>query len=197
MEPKTKNFHKSRLQNLINIFHNACTSSICQKHSQAPAKVGLKCSRSEKWKNMPSLLSEKWKVKMFGFHSFSRGAKWKFLLSLFFEEWKVEWKWLEIEKRSFSRIFEKSQETRFVLIFCLPKLAQNMVWININFMSPPTPPKTSRIPEKRDSHWGLGILNICQTKIAFFQTFSSFLRKCKNVLFLIDLQDLQFGTKPE
>ena len=60
---------------------------------------------------------EERKVKMFGFHSFSRGGKWKFLLSLFFEEWKVEWKWLEIEKRSFSRIFEKSQETRFVLIF--------------------------------------------------------------------------------
>ena len=162
-----------------------------------PARVGFKCSRSEKWKNIPSLLSEKWKVKMFGFHSFSKGAKWKFLLSLFFEEWKVEWKWLEIEKRSFSRIFEKSQETRFVLIFLASYISPKYGLNKYKFYVPPTPQKTSRILEKRDSHWGLSILNICQTKIAFFQTFSSFLWKCKNVLFLIDLQDLQFGTKPE
>ena len=58
--------------------------------TQAPARVGLRSSRSEKWKkeaftlfrevqsekNMPSLFFEKCKVKNKCFHSFSRSEKW-------------------------------------------------------------------------------------------------------------------------
>ena len=57
---------------------------------QAPARVGLRSSRSEKWKkeaftlfrevqsekNMLSLFFEKCKVKKICFHSFSRSEKW-------------------------------------------------------------------------------------------------------------------------
>ena len=89
---------------------------------------------SEKWKNMPSLLSEKWKVKMFGFHSFSRGAKWKVFVTLF-REVKC---WLkmtrDLEVKFLEKFWEISRNEICFVFFCFPKSALNMVW---NLISPP------------------------------------------------------------
>ena len=70
--------------------------------SQAPARVGLRSSRSEKWKNE-------------AFTLFREVQSEKNMLSLFFEKWKVKSKCFEteIEKWKFSRIPDNSRETRF------------------------------------------------------------------------------------
>ncbi len=69
---------------------------------QAPARVGLRSSRSEKWKNE-------------AFTLFREVQSEKNMLSLFFEKWKVKSKCFEteIEKWKFSRIPDNSRETRF------------------------------------------------------------------------------------
>ena len=141
MEPKTKNFHKSRLQNLISIFYNACTSSICQKHSQAlrewvSSVRGAKSEkiylhfypRSEKWKCLAFTLFREVESESFCFHSFSKSEKLN----------ENDLRSRKEVSREYSRNLKKRDLFWF---FWLPTLAQNMVWININFMSPPHPKK--------------------------------------------------------
>ena len=61
-----------------------------------------------------SLFFEKCKVKKKCFHSFSRSAKWKKCFYSFSRSKKVKSKCFEIQKWNFSRILNKSWETRFL-----------------------------------------------------------------------------------
>ena len=94
--------------------------------SQAPARVGLRSSRSEKWKNeaftlfrevqseknMLSLFFEKCKVKNKCFHSFSRSEKWNQNASRPRSRSENSREFLTIlEKRDFTtELFDKEEE---------------------------------------------------------------------------------------
>ena len=94
--------------------------TLCSWLRSGPARVGLKSPRSEKWKNIFSLLSEKWKVNFLAFTFFREVQSEKILISLFFEKWM----WKENDSRLRLRIEisrEISRNEIFEEFFFFPK----------------------------------------------------------------------------
>ena len=96
--------------------------------------------RSEKWKCLAFTLFREVESESFCFHSFSKSEKLN----------ENDLRSRKEVSREYSRNLKKRDLFWF---FWLPTLAQNMVWININFMSPQ---HSKNLENSRETRFSLG-----------------------------------------